>query len=172
MLVDPSVEEPTRKMLGNAIRGELTELEAMVEAIGAERYMAGVALCLAAAGYIAVDLSRRWPTEADVREISRHSATTSTMYQLREEDVYNFVFLGALSFKPVDKVFPDPKADYLLPILITAQLLIAFRLGDGKQWWEYLDKVWDSIEAAEGTDISLLPALMLRAQRTWAAAGK
>jgi hypothetical protein len=170
MRIDPKIEEPTREMLGHAVRGELAELDADIDAAGDEAYAAGtIALCLTAAGYIAVDLARRWPTEADIREIARHTATSSTDYQLREQDVYDYLSRGALGFQPIQEVFPDPGQDYRLPVLITAQMLTAFRLGDGHNLWGYLDTVWNAVDAAERADLSLLPALMLRSQRAQAA---
>ena len=169
MFVDPKVEEPTREMLGHAIRGELSELEVKIEAVGDETYAVGIALCMLAAGYIAVDLSAQWPTEADVREIARHTATSSTDYPLREQDVYDYLSCGALGFKPIEEVLPDPGADYTLPVLITANMLVAFRLGDGHDLWGYLDTVWSAVETAERADLSLLPALTLRSHRLQAA---
>jgi hypothetical protein len=44
-------------------------------------------------------------------------------------------------------------------------MLIAFRLGDDKGVWKYLDAVWSALEAAERADLSLLPALTLRSRR-------
>jgi hypothetical protein len=41
MRIDPRIEEPTRKMLGHAIRGELPALEAEIDAVGDETYAAG-----------------------------------------------------------------------------------------------------------------------------------
>jgi hypothetical protein len=169
MRIDPRIEEPTREMLGHAIRGELPELEAEIDAVGYETYAAGIALCMIIAGYIAVDVSAGWPTEADVREIARHTAATSSKYELREQDVYDYLSRGALGFQPIQEVFPDPGQDYTLPVLITARLLVAFRLGDGHNLWGYLDTVWNAIEAAEQADLSLLPALMLRSRRIMAA---
>ena len=169
MRIDPRIEKPTREMLAHAIQGELPELEAAIEVAGDEVSVAAISLCLVAAGYIAVDLSGRWPTEADVREIARHTAASSTDYPLREQDVYDFLTIGALGFKSIDQVFPAPDADYLLPVLITAQLLIAFRRG-GKPVWEYLDTIWNAVNAAEQADLALLPALILRSQRISAAA--
>lgn len=165
MRVEPKTEKPTREMLGHAIRGEQAELEAAIEAAGDETYAVSIALCIIASGYIAVDLSGRWPTEADIREIARHAAATSTKYELREQDVYDYLSRSALGFEPVDGVFPNAGPAYGLPVLITAQMLVAFRLGDGKEWWEYLDSIWNAVNAAEQADLSVLPALMLRSQR-------
>ena len=110
MRIDPRIEEPTREMLGHAIRGELPALEAEIDAVGDETYAAGITLCMIIAGYIAVDLAGRWPTEADIRELARHTAASSTDYELREQDVYNYLSRGALGFQPIQEVFPDPGA--------------------------------------------------------------
>jgi hypothetical protein len=106
MRIDPRIEEPAREMLGHAIRGELPELEATIDAAGDQTYAAGITLCMIAAGYIAVDLAGRWPTEADVRELARHTAASSTDYELREQDVYDYLTRGALGFQPIREVFP------------------------------------------------------------------
>jgi hypothetical protein len=50
MRIDPRIEEPTREMLGHAIRGELPALEAEIDAVGDETYAAGITLCLIIAG--------------------------------------------------------------------------------------------------------------------------
>jgi hypothetical protein len=47
-------------------------------------------------------------------------------------------------------------------------MLIAFNRG-GMRVWDYLDTVWNAVEAAEHADLSLLPALMLRSRRVKAA---
>jgi hypothetical protein len=170
MLIDPKIERPTREMLGHAIQGELSELETAIEAAGDETYAAGIIpLCMLAAGYIAVDLSERWPMDADIRELAKHTAATSTKYELREQDVYDYLSRGALGFKPIQEVFPDVEQDYKLPVLITAQMLVAFRLGDGRDLSKYLDTIWNAVNAAEQADLSLLPALMLRSQHARAA---
>jgi hypothetical protein len=44
-------------------------------------------------------------------------------------------------------------------------MLLTFCPRD-KEWWEYLDAIWNAIESAAAVDMSVLPALMLRARRT------
>ena len=34
-----------------------------------------------------------------------------------------------------------------------------------KDWWEYLDQIWEAAETAERTSLTVLPALMLRARK-------
>ena len=170
MRIDPRAEQPTREMLGHAIRGELPAMETEIRAVGDETYAASITLCMIIAAYIAVDLAGRWPTEADVREIARHAATTSRHYELREQDVYDYLSIGALGFGSIAEALPDPGADYALPVLITAQMLVAFRLGDGHDLWGYLDTIWSAVEAAESADMSVLPALLIRQKRSQAAA--
>ena len=172
MRIDPRVEQPTREMLGHAIQAELPQLKAKISGVGDEVYAAAITLCMIIAGYIAVDLAGRWPTEADVREIARHTAASSKDYELREQDVYDYLSIGALGFRPIDEALRDPEADYTLPVLITAQMLIAFRLGDGHDLWGYLDTVWSAVEAAESADMSILPALLIRQKRNQATANQ
>lgn len=33
-----------------------------------------------------------------------------------------------------------------------------------RKWWEYLDQIWSAYETAEGVDVSVLPALQVRAR--------
>jgi hypothetical protein len=164
MPVEPKTEEPTREMLSHAIRGEIPELGAAVKAAGTDVYLVSVVLCIIAAGYLAIDVSARWPTDADVREIARHTATTTTHFELSQQDVYEYISRAALGGELIDDVFPEVEAAFLLPVLITGRLLVAFCPKD-KEWWEYLDTIWNAVNAAEVTDLSVLPALMLRFQR-------
>jgi hypothetical protein len=46
----------------------------------------------------------------------------------------------------------------------TANLLLSFCPRD-KEWWEYLDQIWEAAEAADRTSLTVLPALMLRARK-------
>ena len=51
-----------------------------------------------------------------------------------------------------------------IPLYATANLLLTFCPRD-KEWWEYLDQIWDAAEKADHTSLSVLPALMLRARK-------
>jgi hypothetical protein len=46
----------------------------------------------------------------------------------------------------------------------TANLLLTFCPQD-KEWWEYLDQIWDAAQTADRTPLAVLPALMLRARK-------
>lgn len=170
MVIDPKIEDSIRTMLGQAIRGELRELDQMIDTVGDELYGAGIEYCILAAAYIAIYLSERWPTDADVREIARHAATTSRHYELREQDVYDYVSRMALGGEPITDVFPGHDIDAKLPVLITAQILLAFRRPDDMGLWDYLDTIWNAFNAADRTDMSILPALLIRQMRSRAAA--
>jgi hypothetical protein len=171
MVIDPRFEDPTRMMLGQAIRGDLHELDEMIGTAG-DAYGMVIAYCVFATAYIAIDVSGRWPTEADVQEIARHTVESSTDYELSQQDVYDFVFRMALAGEDMNDVFPAPEVDIKLPVLITAQLLLGFRAPTEMALWEYLNSVWTAINKAEYTDLSVLPALMLRSQRLRGAPGK
>jgi hypothetical protein len=162
-IIDPRVEKPTRDMLGHAIRGELPELAALIESVGGEQYRHVLGLCLTAAAYIAVDVSGRWPTDADVREIARLVAERETEVQLDQTDVYDYLSRAVLNFQPLPEALGDDLAAATLPVLITGSMLFIFRPKGGK-WWDYLDQIWSAYETAETVDVSVLPALQVRAR--------
>jgi hypothetical protein len=170
MVINPKVEEPIRRMLGQAIRGELRELDKMIAAVDDEVYGAGIGYCVIAAAYMAIDLSGRWPTDTDVRQIARHTATTSRHYELREQDVHDYISRMALAGEPITDVFPREDADVRLPVLITAQMLLAYRAPRDMDFWEYLDTIWNAFNAAEHADMSILPALLICQKRSQTAA--
>ena len=70
MGIDPKIEQPTRKMLGHAIRHELDDLAAVVRSEKSETIVGSIPLCVFASAHIAIDVSDRWPTDADLRQIS------------------------------------------------------------------------------------------------------
>ena len=162
MVIDPTVERPTRTMLGHAMRHELKELSGLVSDEGSETLLGAIELCVFASGYLAIDVCGRWPTEPDLREISRGAARSPTQMDLAESDVYEYLSRVVLGAEGFDVVFPASTAG-LLPLLITDNLLANFRPRD-KHWWEYLDQIWDAAETADRTPVSVLPALMLRAR--------
>jgi hypothetical protein len=161
--IDPKVEEPTRDMLGHAIRGELRDLAAVIQSVGNERYKQALGLCLIAAAYVAVDVSGRWPTDADVQEIARLVNERGTEVKLDQADVYDYLSGAALGFRSLPDALGDDVAAVTLPVLITGSMLFMFRPKGGK-WWDYLDRIWSAYETAETMDVSVLPALQVRAR--------
>jgi hypothetical protein len=160
-IIDPEVEEPTRNMLGHAIRGELQDLAALIQSVGGERYNQVLGLCLTAAAYVAVDVSGRWPTDADVREIARLTAERGTEIKVDQADVYDYLSGAVLGFRPLPEAFGDDVAAATLPLMITGSMVFMFR-PDGQKWWDYLDQIWSAYETAETVDMSVLPALQVR----------
>jgi hypothetical protein len=164
-IIDRRTEEPARDMLGHAIRGETQDLSTLIQAAGDERYRQVLGLCLIAAAYVAVDITGRWPTEADVREIARLVSERGTEIPLDQKDVYDYLSGAALGFKSLPQAMGDDLAAVTLPIFITGTLLFAFR-PEGKKWWDYLDQIWSAYEQAEALDMSVLPALQVRSRMT------
>ena len=164
MVIDPKVEIPTREMLGHAIRGELQELATVIHAAGNETYRQSIALCLLAAGYVAVDVCKRWPTDADIHEIARNAAEAEDRVDLAESDFYDYLSGAVLGDKPLDQALGTMEAAATLPVLLTGSLVATFR-PRGQKWWDYLDTIWNAASAAEHIDLWVLPALTLRAHR-------
>jgi hypothetical protein len=130
----------------------------------AAQYRLAVGLCLTAAAYVAVDASGRWPTDADTREIARVVAEHQTRVPLSQADVYDYLSGTALGFKPLPETLGDDAAAAVLPVLITGSMLIIFKPKGKNKWWDYLDQIWSAYETAETVDVSVLPALQVRAQ--------
>ena len=163
MGIDPKIEQPTRKMLGHAIRHELDDLAAAAEAEGSEVLLGSIPLCLFASAYIAIDVSDRWPTDADLREIAKNAAESVTRLDITQQEIYEYLSRVALGSEKLDDVF-SVEGLALVPLYATANLLLTFCPGD-KEWWEYLDQIWDAADAAARTSLTVLPALMLRARK-------
>jgi hypothetical protein len=161
--IDPEVEAPTRDMLACAIRGELGDLANLIQSVGSDQYRRVLVMCLAAAAYIAVDVSGRWPTDADVREIARLVEERETDLPLDQADVYAYLSDAALGFQPLAHALDGDATAATLPVLITASMLFTFRPQDQK-WWAYLDQIWIAYETAQTVDLSVLPALQVRTQ--------
>jgi hypothetical protein len=163
MVIDPKAEQPARTMLGHAIRHELDGLADDIRRLGDEKLAACVPLWAFASAYIAIDISGRWPTDADLHEIAARAAKSLTRLDISEQEIYEYLSRVALGFQRLDEVFSD-EGLATVPLYATANLLSKFT-PDGKDWWEYLDQIWDAAETAERAPLSVLPALMLRARR-------
>jgi hypothetical protein len=164
MLIDPRVEKPTREMLGHVIRGELQELATVIHSAGNETYRQSIALCLLVAGYVSVDVCKRWPTDADIHEIARNAAEAEDRVELTEADFYDYLSGSVLGNEPLDQAFGTEEAAVTLPVLLTGSLLLTFR-PRGQKWWDYLDTIENTLDAAAGIDASVLPALTLLTRR-------
>jgi len=150
-------------MLGYAIRHELDDLAALVRSEGSDILPGSISLCVLISAYIAIDVSDRWPTDADLREIAKYAAESATELDITEQEIYEYLSRVALGSENLDDVF-SVEGLATVPLFATANLLLTFHPHE-KHWWEYLDQIWDAVETAERTSLTVLPALMLRARR-------
>ncbi len=168
MVIDPKVEQPTRTMLGHAVRHELDALADMIRSAGNETFLGTISLCLLASAYIAVDVSgMRWPDDVVLRMIAENAAKTTTGLDISDEDIFQYLSRVALGQEKLDDTF-SAEGIVTIPLYATANLLLTFCPRE-REWWEYLDQIWAAAEAAERTSLSVLPALILRARTKSAA---
>jgi hypothetical protein len=80
---------------GRRNRQELDQLEGEVRETGDDTYLSCMVLCIVVAAYIAVDVAGRWPTDADVREIARHTASAQGS-EFSQDDARAFISRVAL----------------------------------------------------------------------------
>lgn len=146
-LAGPAIERSARDMLGHAFRGKLEELTTLVHSVGGEQYRRVPGMCLAAAAYIAMDVSGHWPTDDDVREIARLVEEQEVELPLDRADVYQYLSDAALGFNPLPEALNGGVTDATLPVLVTASMLSTFRLQD--QGWETCPgQIWSAYETA------------------------
>jgi hypothetical protein len=169
--IDPEVERPAREMLGQAISGELDELETLIQSIGGDQYGRVLGMCLAAAAYVAVDVSGRWPTDADLREIARLVEEHDVELLLDRVDVYHYLADAALGFQRLSEALDDGTGNVALPVLITASMLFTFCPND-HEWETYLDQIWSAYDTAQNVELSVLPALHVRTHMHKALSGR
>ena len=164
MAIDPEIEQPTRQMLGHAIRHEIEDLAALIHAAGDTTFSAVIDLCVLAAGYIAIDASgMRWPTEEMMNRIAQHAAQAATRLDVSEEEIFALLSRVALGSEKPDDIFTDERVGPV-PLYATANLLLTFCPRE-LDWWDYLDQIWNAYNAAEMIDKSVLPALMFRVRK-------
>lgn len=165
MRIDRKTEESLRDMLGHAMRGELDEIPPILEAIGDQRSRECIGLCVLISGYTAVDVCGRvWPTSTNVRKIADNVAKASKdRLDLDADQVYEFLTQSALGFKTLDHVFPTLGDMTMLPILMTAAMIVTYGPRE-KDVWTYLDEVEDALEVAESLKPHVLPAMILQSR--------
>jgi hypothetical protein len=158
MPIDPKIEAPTRKLLGHAIRGELDDLYALIVRIGPQAYEGVVALAIQASGYIAIQVSERWPLVADVRALAKRAAR-SPISQVTEDEIAACLWRVVLGSESPLEVFPGDERAALIPLFTAAVLLISYSALH-KDQWAYLDSIWNSLDAAEAVEVAVAPAVM------------
>jgi hypothetical protein len=168
--IDPTIEKPTRDMLGAVIRADLDEFGRTARAIGDERFLQCVVLCIIITGYIAIDVcENQWPGNADFQEIARHATETTTKFDLNQDDVYKFLSRVVFGSEKLHQVFPDLDKAGSVPVVSTARILVSFCPRE-REWWEYLEQIEEANETALGTNLAVLPALMFRSRHPTALA--
>jgi len=165
--LSPNIEKPFRDALGHAIRNEIDDMREGLLRLADEQIASCLNLCAIAAGYVAIDVcGRQWPDEDNLRGIAE--ATTKSdnarAFGLKAADSYAYVKRVALRGEPLNEVLSPIEDAATLSFVITGHLLVAFGPAD-QHWWEYLNKIEEAYEAAQATDLDLLPALMLRSRR-------
>jgi hypothetical protein len=66
--------------------------------------------------------------------------------------------------EPLFDVFPDKGKAVMVPVLITAALLVIYR-AEPRHWWEYLDVIERAIENAAPLQEDDFPAVLLLPRR-------
>jgi len=160
------IEKPFRDALGHAIRNEIDEMEEELLRLTDEQIASCLSLCVHVTGYVTIDAcGGRWPDGEDLRQMGETApeSKNARAFGLKEEDAYAYVKRVVFGGERLDVVLPPPERAATLSFVITGHLVVAFSRGYD-HWWHYLDKIEGAWEAAQVTDLALLPALMFRAR--------
>jgi len=165
--ISPDVEKPFRDALEHAVRNEIEEMHEGLLRLTDEQIASCLSLCAFVSGYVAINAcGRQWPDEDNLRRIAERTTKSDNAraFGLKAQDSYAYVKQVALRGEPLNTVLSPPEDAATLSLVITGRLLVAFRSAD-QHWWEYLNKIEETLEVALEADLDLLPALMLRARR-------
>ena len=88
---------------------------------------------------------------------------SATGLDISDEEIFQYLSRVAMGSEKLDDVF-SAEGIATVPSYATANLLLTFCPRE-KDWWEYLDQIWEAAETAERTSLSVLPARMLRARK-------
>lgn len=150
MQIDPTIEGPTRKLFGHAIRGEYEEFQRELMAIADDESLRrALLLAIAVAAYVVVDdHGGRQPSDAELRELAEPVAEIETRIAITAEEANTYLSKVVFGGQALTEGFPDEDA-VRLPFIITAILLgSAERVDDAHHWWDYLDVVEAELEKA------------------------
>lgn len=164
-------ERPFRDALNHAGSKRVDELRAALRGMTEEQVGASIQLCAYVAAYTMSDVvSRRWPTDAEVRQIAEGTAKSAGVNAwpgVTAQNLYLFLSRCALGFEDLAEVlgstFEDTDDLLMAPFFLTVNLLGTFG-PDEQSISEFLDVIEDAYEKAWLLDLNLLPALMVRAR--------
>jgi hypothetical protein len=165
------IEAQFRDALDHAAKRHISELHALLHSMTDRQQIdAAVHLCGLVAAYTAINtVSRRWPTSSGLHLMAEKiaQAKVDEPYGVTEQNVYLFLSrcaLGSESFADVfGDAFEDADAFIAAPFFLTVDTLATF-VPKGQTIWEFLDVIEDAYEKAWLADLSLLPALIVRAR--------
>jgi hypothetical protein len=142
----------TRNMMAAAVDGDLAGLAALVGSVRAETYQRALTLCVATAGYVAADVSRRPPDGRDDWEVERRDAERENAIRRSEAIARAYGAETALGTRPAGATIVDAAQAARLTIVMTGRLVFRFRPA-GSAWWQYLDHAWESAVAEQVLDL-------------------
>lgn len=173
-LFPPRIYELTRMMLSHAVRGELDDLDAVIEAERGETCQLVLDQCVAVADCIVNGRSAAWPpSEEDLRLIAAittgclegpefNKARVNPLATIADSAVYDYLSRGIVGGEFLEDVFPAGEAA-VLALRITAAMLVAFL--PGRPWQGHLELIW-RLQSASGVNWPALRAAECLVRRT------
>lgn len=149
--IDPRLEESVRRLCGHALRAELEEFtHGLNRLVTDDMFRDAMTLTYRIATVVTINLcDNQEPAADDLRRIADQAVDVDGgEYGLKPEEVRDFIARVLFAGEPLDSVM-EPEDAARLPFIITANLLASTSdFDNGESWYDYLDKVETTIEAA------------------------
>lgn len=150
MRLNPRAEGPARELFGFAIRAEMDAFDRKLKSFRDDTTLQeALALAVAVSRYVVMDsVGGRKPTDAELRDVASMLASIQEGYTLTAAEVHDYLAKAVLGEQTLADALPEGTA-VTLPFVVAGNLLGAnAKVEDGQQWWDYLEAIEQSIEAA------------------------
>jgi len=161
MGMGPKTEETFRELLDRALHNRLDDVASLIATVGPQAYETAAALAIQVTGHVVIDTAERWPTEADLREIARLSATAITGLLVTEDMIGDCLSRVVFGSESVMDVFAGNQDAPVIPLFTLANVILSFT-PKGLHWSDYLDRIETGIEAAGSVPDDVLPSMVYR----------
>src|SRR5690606_2351771 len=140
MRIDPSVEEPMRRLFGHALRAEFDDFQRRLGETDGAHISEAITLAAKITAYLCIEVcGGETPTDSDISEFAESAADVETRYELSATEVRDYLAKCVFGGQALHEVF-QPEDAVRLPFVIGANLLGTYA-KDEQNWWDYLDEI-------------------------------
>ncbi|MFG1837666.1 hypothetical protein ACLQ29_14925 [Micromonospora sp. DT228] len=146
MKINSSAEAVMRAIIHAAVQRDFAQLDERLRALNdADTAAATVELALGLVGFLMVDIHEGRPSDDQISAVAKEVAEAESWAQPTHREVADFL-MRLMRGEPFTVAVPSENV-IILAFVVAANLLSSCRRDDEK-WWDYLDRVEATMEAA------------------------